>query len=323
MLEEVSGRDLKLGLILPTWTTTSLRWSEVLQIAREAAAVGFDALWATDHLLLPSTNAELRELAGGAVRADAVAEPEGYMEVFTVLTGIAVAISDVKIGTLVACAGYRNPVLLAKIAETLDEASGGRFVLGLGAGDSAGEYATLGLPHDHPVGRFEEALQIVRGLLRDGEIDFEGRFHSAREVRLIPRGPRSSGPPILIGTLNPRPRMRRIVVQYADVWNGWLGYTRASAEAAAEQWAPVEQACRDHGRDPSTLQRTTAVRVAIPGSGYIAAPGEWPLQGSPEEMAEVLRGHARLGVSQVQVALTMGGVEGVRAFAPVIEALRS
>jgi alkanesulfonate monooxygenase SsuD/methylene tetrahydromethanopterin reductase-like flavin-dependent oxidoreductase (luciferase family) len=321
--ETESGRNLKLGLILPTWTTTTLRWSEVLDIAREAVAVGFDSLWATDHLLLPSTNAELRERAGGAVRAEAVAEPEGYMEVFTVLTAIAAEIPDVRIGTLVACTGYRNPVLLAKIAETLDEVSGGRFVLGLGAGDSAGEYETLGLPPDHPVGRFEEALQVVRGLLRDGEIDFQGTYHRAPGVKLIPRGPRPDGPPLLIGTLNPRPRMRRLVARYADVWNGWLGYTNASAEAAAEQWALIEQACLEHGRDPSTLVRTTAVRVAIPGSGYVPAPGEWPLQGSPQEMAEVLRGHANLGVSEVQVALTMGGVEGVRAFAPVIEALRS
>ena len=323
MSETESGRNLKLGLILPTWTTTTLRWSEVLDIAREAVAVGFDSLWATDHLLLPSTNAELRERAGGAVRAEAVAEPEGYMEVFTVLTAIAAEIPDVQIGTLVACTGYRNPVLLAKIAETLDEVSGGRFILGLGAGDSAGEYETLGLPPDHPVGRFEEALQVVRGLLRDGEIDFQGTYHRAREVKLIPRGPRPAGPPLLIGTLNPRPRMRRLVARYADIWNGWLGYTNASAEAAAEQWALIEQACLEHGRDPSTLVRTTAVRVAIPGSGYVPAPGEWPLQGSPQEMAEVLRGHAKLGVSEVQVALTMGGVEGVRAFAPVIEALRS
>ena len=323
MSETDSGRNLKLGLILPTWTTTTLRWSEVRDIAREAVAVGFDSLWATDHLLLPSTNAELRERAGGAVRAEAVAEPEGYMEVFTVLTAIAAEIPDVQIGTLVACTGYRNPVLLAKMAETLDEVSGGRFILGLGAGDSAGEYETLGLPPDHPVGRFEEALQVVRGLLRDGEIDFQGTYHRAREVTLIPRGPRPAGPPLLIGTLNPRPRMRRLVARYADVWNGWLGYTNASADAAAGQWALIEQACLEHGRDPSTLVRTTAVRVAIPGSGYVAAAGEWPLQGSPQEMAEVLRGHAKLGVSEVQVALTMGGVEGVRAFAPVIEALRS
>lgn len=316
-------RNLRLGLVLPTWTTTTLRWTEVLEIAREAVGAGFNSLWATDHLLLPSTNAELRERAGGAVRAEAVAEPEGYLEVFTVLAAIAAEIPRVQIGTLVACTGYRNPVLLAKIAETLNEVSGGRFVLGLGAGDSAGEYETLGLPQDHPVGRFEEALQVVSGLLRDGEIDFQGTYYSARNVKLIPRGPRPGGPPLLIGTLNPRPRMRRLVAQYADVWNGWLGYTDASAEAAGEQWALIEQACREHGRDPSTLARTTAVRVAIPGSGYLPAPGEWPLQGSPQEMAEVLRGHARLGVSEVQVALTMGGVEGVRAFAPVIQALRS
>ena len=105
MSETESGRNLKLGLILPTWTTTTLRWSEVLDIAREAVAVGFDSLWATDHLLLPSTNAELRERAGGAVRAEAVAEPEGYMEVFTVLTAIAAEVPDVQIGTLVACTG--------------------------------------------------------------------------------------------------------------------------------------------------------------------------------------------------------------------------
>jgi alkanesulfonate monooxygenase SsuD/methylene tetrahydromethanopterin reductase-like flavin-dependent oxidoreductase (luciferase family) len=316
------GRDLRLGLVLPTWTTTTLRWSEVLDIARAAVDVGFDALWATDHVLLPSTNAELRERAGGNVRPDAVAEPEGYLEVFTVLTAIAVAIPEVEIGTLVACTGYRNPVMLAKIAETLDEVSGARLVLGLGAGDSAGEYRTLGLPEDHPVGRFEEALHIVRTLLREGEIDFQGTYYSAREMRQIPRGPRPNGPPILIGTLNPRPRMRRLVAQYADVWNGWLGYTRASAAAAAEQWKLVEEGCIDHGRDPATLVRTAALRVAIPGSGYVPAPEEEPLQGSPEEMAEVLRGHAELGVSQVQVALTMGGVEGVEAFAPVIRALR-
>src|SRR5437016_1735787 len=212
---------------------------------------------------------------------------------------------------------------MAKMAVTIDDISDGRLVLGLGAGDSEGEHLTFGFPHEQRVGRFEEALQIIKALFSAEVTEFDGAHHRIRAARLLPAGPRQGGPPILIGTLNPRPRMRRIVAQYADIWNGWLGYTRASAEAAAEQWALVEQACRDHGRDPSSLQRTTAVRVAIPGSGYIAAPGEWPLQGSPEEMAGVLRGHGRLGVSQVQVALTMGGVQGVRAFAPVIEALRS
>jgi alkanesulfonate monooxygenase SsuD/methylene tetrahydromethanopterin reductase-like flavin-dependent oxidoreductase (luciferase family) len=313
--------DLRLGLILPTWTTGALRYQEILDIAKEAEAAGFDALWVTDHVLLPSTNEELKRRAGATIQPGAVAEPEGYLEAFTTLTALAVAIPRLELGTLVACTGYRNPVLLAKIADTLDEISGGRLVLGLGAGDSAGEHETLGLPTDSPVGRFEEALQIVRTLLREGELDFEGRFYSAREARLVPRGPRPQGPPILIGTLNPKPRMRRLVAQYADVWNGWLGYTDASAEAADIQNRQIDDACREHGRDPQTLVRTTAVRVNVPGSGYSPAPNERPLSGSPEEMAEVLRGHAALGIEQVQLALTMGGREGVRAMVPVVRLL--
>jgi alkanesulfonate monooxygenase SsuD/methylene tetrahydromethanopterin reductase-like flavin-dependent oxidoreductase (luciferase family) len=228
-----------------------------------------------------------------------------------------------RFALLQACTGYRNPLLLAKIADTVDSISGGRLVLGLGAGDSAGEHQTMWLPTDSPVSRFEEALQIIRTLLRDGHLDHSGPFYTVRDAVLVPRGPRPEGPPILIGTLNPRPRMRRMVAQYADVWNGWLGYTDASAEAGKHQSDQILETCGEHGRDPSTLVRTVAVRVNVPGSGYPPAPGERPLAGSPEEMAEVLRGHAALGIKQVQLALTMGGREGVQAFAPVIRSLRA
>jgi alkanesulfonate monooxygenase SsuD/methylene tetrahydromethanopterin reductase-like flavin-dependent oxidoreductase (luciferase family) len=316
-----AGRQLELGLILPTWTTVPMRWEEVLDIAKEAEAAGFDALWVSDHVLLPSTNAELRKRAGATVRPDAVAEPEGYFEAFSVLAALAPSIPRLQLGTLVAATGYRNPFLLAKIADTVDAISGGRLVLGLGAGDSAGEHETMGLPTDSPVSRFEEALGVVRTLLRDGHIDHSGTFYTVRDAALVPRGPRPEGPPILIGTLNPRLRMRRIVAQYADVWNGWLGYTDASAEAGKHQADQVIEACREYGRDPSTLLRTVAVRVNVPGSGYQPAPGERPLSGSPEEMAAVLRAHRALGISQVQVALTMGGREGVKAFAQVIRHL--
>ena len=317
-----AGRQLELGLILPTWTTVPLPWKEVLDVAKEAEAAGFDALWVSDHLLLPSTNAELRRRAGATVRPDAIAEPEGYFEAFSVLAALAPSIPRLQLGTLVACTGYRNPFLLAKIADTVDAVSEGRLVLGLGAGDSTGEHETMGLPTDSPIGRFEEALQVVRTLLRDGHIEHSGPFYTLRDAVLVPRGPRPSGPPILIGTLNPKPRMRRIVSQYADIWNGWLGYTDASPEAAQAQSDQILEACAEHGRDPSTLVRTTAVRVNVPGSGYRPAPGERPLSGSPEEMAEVLRGHAALGIAHVQVALTMGGREGVQAFSPVIRSLR-
>jgi alkanesulfonate monooxygenase SsuD/methylene tetrahydromethanopterin reductase-like flavin-dependent oxidoreductase (luciferase family) len=319
----VPPHRLRLGLLLGTWTTTDLRWQEVLATARAAAEVGFDALYATDHLLLPSTNAELKRRAGAEVPEDIEAEPEGYLECFTVLSALAVAVPRLALGPLVACTGYRHPALLTKIAVTLDDISGGRLILGLGAGDSEGERRTFGFPTAEPVGAFEEALRVIRGLFREEELDFQGNRYRLSQARLLPRGPRPQGPPILIGTLDPGPRMRRLVAQYADIWNGWLGYTDASPESAARQLALVEDGCRRHGRDPATLVPTTTVRVAIPGSGYVPGPGERPLVGSPDEMAETLRGHARLGIAEVQVALTLAGPEGVRAFAPVIRELRS
>src|SRR5260370_33103100 len=114
----------------------------------------------------------------------------------------------------------------------MDDISGGRLVLGLGAGDSVGEHKTFGFPHEQPVTRFEEALQVMKGLFQTGDLDFDGAHHRLRGARLLPRGPRPEGPPILIGTLNPGPRMCRLVAQYADIWNGWVGYTEASAASA-------------------------------------------------------------------------------------------
>jgi alkanesulfonate monooxygenase SsuD/methylene tetrahydromethanopterin reductase-like flavin-dependent oxidoreductase (luciferase family) len=319
----VPADKLRLGLVLPTWTTTDLRWSQVIDIAGTAAEVGFDALYVSDHLLLPSNNAELKRRAGVDFPDDPDVEQEGYMECFTVLAALAVAVPRLQLGSLVASTAYRNPGLLAKMAVTIDDISGGRLVLGLGSGDSEGEHLTFGFPHEQRVGRFEETLQILRSLFRSESTEFEGAHHTMRAARLLPAGPRPGGPPILIGTLNPRPRMRRLIAQYADIWNGWLGYTDAGVESAATQLQIIEDACREHGRDPNTLVATTAVRGAMPGSGYVPRSDERPLAGTPREMAETLRGHARLGIAEVQVALTMGGPEGVRAFAPVIEELRS
>src|SRR5712671_2188260 len=167
----VPPEQLRLGLVLPTWTTTDLRWPDLLEVARSAAEVGFDALYVTDHLLLPSNNAELKRRAGVDFPDDPEVELEGYLECFTVLSALAVAIPNIAIGSLVASTGYRNPGLMAKMAVTIDDISGGRLVLGLGAGDSEGEHLTFGFPHEQRVGRFEEALQITRGLFNQESTD--------------------------------------------------------------------------------------------------------------------------------------------------------
>jgi len=311
---------LKVGVVLPTWSSPpeQLRWQDLLEIARQAEACGFDSVWATDHLLLESTNAELRQRAGGEVPPGAEALPEGYMEVFSTLAALAAAIPGLELGTLVACTGYRNPALLVKIADAIDEVSGGRFTLGVGAGDSEEEHRVFGFPSDNRVSRFEEALEIIRALLREGRLDFEGEYYTIRGCELLPRGPRRHGPPILIGTLQPKPRMQRLVARYADVWNGWLAYGVSWPGAVPLQREIIDRACERHGRDPGTLERTAGLRVLMPGSLYTPPEHERPLRGSPEVMAEALQGFAQEGITHLQLAFSPGTLESVKEFGKVL-----
>src|SRR5258708_5483408 len=173
MRPPVPPEKLRLGLILPTWTTTNLRWTELLEGARSAAEVGVDALYVTDHLLLPSNNAELKRRAGVDFPDDPEVELEGYLECFTVLSALAAEIPRLTIGSFVACTGYRNVGLLAKIAVTIDDISAGRLVLGLGAGDSPGEHNTFGFPNNRPVAPSAQALQALKGLFQTRALAFD------------------------------------------------------------------------------------------------------------------------------------------------------
>ncbi len=309
---------VKLGFVVPTWTTTSLSWRDVLEVSHAAVDVGFDSLWVTDHLLQESTNAELRHRAGLSVPEAAEEIAEGYLECFSTLAALAAVLRTVQLGSFVACARYRNPALLGKIADAIDSISGGRFVLGVGAGDSEEEHQRFGFPTDHSVSRFEETLAILNGLFRNGDLEFSGEHYQVRQARLFPRGPRKNGSPIMIGTFNPGPRMQRLVVQYADIWNAFLGYGTASPEAAAAASAVIDDACRRYGRNPASLKRTVAIRVVLPEGEYSSGPGEQPLSGSPEQMAEVLARFGDFGIDEVQCGLVPGTVKGVQAFGEVI-----
>jgi probable F420-dependent oxidoreductase len=298
------GRPLKVGIMLPDTEREmaggSARWADLAAMARVAEDSGFDSLWVSDHLLF--------RFAGK--------EPQGVWECWSLLAALAAATSRVEIGPLVSCTSFRNPALLAKIAATVDEISGGRLILGLGAGWHEPEYGAFGYPFDHRVSRFEEALRIVAGLLRDGQVDFNGKFHQARDCELRPRGPRPNGPPIMIGSIGGR--MLRLAAQHADLWNAW-GVNRPANVAPLRD--AVDAACRAVGRDPATLGRTVSVLVDLPGAA--GRPRETPpfLTGSPAELAEAFRGYAREGVSHIQIVLDPSDVRGVEALAPVLEAL--
>src|SRR3954466_5477375 len=192
-----ANRPLRLGIQMPE-VEREVRWPEYVAMVRRAEEVGFDSLWLGDHLLY--------RLAAGSTR--------GPWEVWTMLAGLAAATSRIRLGPLVASTAFHAPAMLAKLAATVDEISGGRLVLGLGAGWNETEFAAFGFPFDHRIDRFEEAFTIIRTLLRDGAIDFQGRYYQPRDCELLPRPARSGGPPILIGSSGPR--MLRITMPHAD-----------------------------------------------------------------------------------------------------------
>jgi alkanesulfonate monooxygenase SsuD/methylene tetrahydromethanopterin reductase-like flavin-dependent oxidoreductase (luciferase family) len=275
-------------------------------MARLAEAVGFDSIWVSDHLLMRFLGEEAR---GGW---------EGWSRV----AALAAAVDRVEIGTLVVCTAWRNPALLAKMAETTDEISGGRLILGLGAGWHEPEFRAFGYAFDHLISRFEEALAIIHALLRKGYVDFSGRFYEARDCELRPRGPRPSGPPIMIGALANRPRILQLTAAYADLWNGWLPWTDNRPISVPPLRDAVDAACHAAGRDPATLARSVTVQIDYPGGSPTRDPGSRPLSGSPDFLAETLTGFAREGIDHLQVLLNPHTMASVNEFAAVLKRLR-
>jgi alkanesulfonate monooxygenase SsuD/methylene tetrahydromethanopterin reductase-like flavin-dependent oxidoreductase (luciferase family) len=302
------GRPLGVGVQLPE-VEREVRWPELRSIAREAEQAGFDSIWLGDHLLYRD--------ASGAAR--------GPWEAWTTLAGLAEATDRVALGPLVAASAFHSPFMLAKLAATVDEISAGRLVLGLGAGWNPVEFAALGAPFDHRIGRFEESFTIVRTLLRDGFIDFEGEFFTARDAELLPRPARPGGPPLLIGSSGPR--MLEATIPYVDAWNAWYADTGNQPAGVPKLRALVDDAARAAARDPAEIERTVAVQVRMSGgTGRVMGDTEarqavTPLEGPPEVMAEALRAYAREGIGHVQLVVDPITQASVAALGSVLELL--
>ena len=149
------------------------RFRDVLEIIRAAEQVGFEVAWFADHLIFGGGTFN-SQVPGGLVPATEPVPVCGVWECWTTMAGIAAATERIQVGSLVACTGFRNPGLLAKMVESVDEIGGGRTILGLGAGWHKPEYEMFGYPYDHRASRFEEALAIIRPLLRGEAVTFHG-----------------------------------------------------------------------------------------------------------------------------------------------------
>jgi probable F420-dependent oxidoreductase len=301
-MEASSARPLKVGVQLPE-VEREVRWPELRDMARAAEEVGFDSVWVGDHLLFRDLDIPLR----------------GPWEAWSILAAVAAVTERVELGPLVASLSFHNPTMLAKKAAAVDEISGGRLILGVGAGWNEAEYAAFGYPFDHRVDRFEEAFAIVRGLMRDGHVEFEGTYHRAKDCVLLPPPRRPGGPPIMVGTTGPR--MLRLAARHADAWNAWFSWFGNRPGGLATLRDQVDEACLEVGRDPASLQRTVAVLVKAEGGGEVARRGGPPETASPipattDELGSALRGFADEGISHVQLVLdpiTVGSIERVGA----------
>jgi probable F420-dependent oxidoreductase len=254
------------------------RYETIRAVATQAEADGFDSIWLADHLLYRDSDGTT-----------------GIWECWTVLSALAEATRRVELGPLVLCNSMRNPAMLAKMATTLDEVSQGRLVLGIGAGWNEPEYQAFGLPFDHRVDRLEEALRVLSPLLQDGHTDFAGRYYQARDCEIAPRGPRSAGPPLLVG--GEGPRLLALAARYGDMWNtGYMG----EPDTMAKPLAKIEAACHRAGRDPATLGVTALIGLWFPDlRPDKPAAFENLLTGTPSEIAAAMRGYAELGVPHI------------------------
>jgi probable F420-dependent oxidoreductase len=283
---------MKIGLMLPLGEDEAGGWANLRKLALTAEAEGLDSVWGADHLVLHGDG-----------------EWHGIHECWTVLTAVAAITSRVEIGPMVLALPFRNPALTAKMAAELDEVSDGRLILGLGCGWHEPEFTAFGYPFDHRVGRFSEGLEILLPLLRGETVTFEGRWHRARDARLLPRPIRPDLPILIAGK---QPRMLRLVATHADQWNAaWYGHPD-TADELRTRLAKLRAALDEAGRDPGTLELTAGIFVAV--SDDPDAP-ESAMRGTVDEIADALAGYADLGVRHLITHLWPRTPGAVRQFA--------
>jgi probable F420-dependent oxidoreductase len=291
-------RPCKIGVQLPE-VERPVPWPEYLDLARRAEAVGFDSVWVGDHLIY--------DLPDGSTR--------GPYEAWTTLAAIAAVTERVELGPLVASTSFHAPAMLAKQAATVDAISQGRLIVGLGAGWNRREYDAFGFPYDRRVSRFEEALQVIVPLLRDGRATFHGRFYDVDDCVLDPRPVRAGGPPIMLGSNSPR--MLSLGLPVVDAWNVWWSIYDNSVDRYAEVKAEVD-AATPQGR---YVEATAAVLVTLPG-------GRGRLMGetydapvttvTPDDLADHVRALAAVGATHLQLVLDPITAETVEAIGTVL-----
>jgi probable F420-dependent oxidoreductase len=275
-------RPLRVGVQLPE-VERDVRWPEYVALARTAEEVGFDSIRLGDHLLY---------------RGDGRPE-RGPWEAWSMLAALAAVTSRVRLGPMVAATAFHLPGILAKKAAAVDEISGGRLVLGLGAGWNEVEFRAFGIPFDHRAARFEESFDVIRRLLAGERVTVHGRFVDVEDAVLLP--PPARRVPLLIGSSGAR--VLAATLPYVDAWNTWYDWYGNTAEGFAKRNAEIDAAAETAGRPPHEVERSACVLVVLDRAAgeRRVDEGVTPLEGSPERVAAGLRDLAEAGADEAIV----------------------
>jgi len=296
---------VKIGIILPAGDTDGPNgaptFEEVVAVARAAEDGSLDSAWLADHLLYRAPDGN----------------EYGIHEAWTLLAGIAARTSLIELGTMVLCTSFRNAVLTAKMAATLDVVSNGRLILGLGCGWHEPEYAAMGLPFAARVSNFEEQLQVIRRLLDGERVTFDGRHVQVRDALLLP--PPARRVPILVAAR--KPRMLRLTAQWADAWNtAWFGLPDDRLHGAI---GAFDAAIDETGRSPEEVVRTVGLTIRDPDQPPVPEPDDRAFDGSVEEVADLLRAYRDLGFGHAIVGLEPINIRSVERLAEAAAQLGS
>ena len=262
--------------------------------AQRAEALGFESLWAWDHILLG-------------------VEPSfPILDAVTMLGALAARTTRIKLGTGVLVLPLRNPVVAAKALGSLDVISGGRLILGVAAGWYAREFDAVGVPFKQRGRQFERNLDILVRLWTDERVTLRVDEFNLREAVMVPRPAQRPRPPVLIGGY-----VDAVLRRVATMSDGWLTYFY-TPESFTRNWEKVKAFAREAGRDPSTLTATNQLAISVGTSraettadmrrwlstewdtaAWSESTIEHAIHGSPAECVEQLRAHVATGVDRI------------------------
>jgi probable F420-dependent oxidoreductase len=280
---------VEFGVILPN-SGALARADAMIAIAECAEALGFDALWTADHLVLPvESSTHYPYLPGAAIRLDA---EHSFLEPLVVLAGVATRTSRIRLGVSVYLAALRHPIVAAKLVATLDQLSGGRVVLGVGAGWIPEEYETLGVPFRERGAVLDEHIEALRVLFRDDRPRYAGQYFRFDNLGFEPK-PLRRDVPIWVGG-NSRAARRRA----ARLGDGWhvIDVPLPELEAGIRE---LRALCRDAGRAPEAVPVSMRAQLALTSAHVPPAKRHAPLTGPQGELIAEIRRYRELGVQHL------------------------